>query len=595
MNCLKSANICVNTIVLPGCVAQSSYLSDEYPYGNSIDGHKLLFIPIERSHLSFAGCLSLPKFIPVLLNLAPANSGSLFCIHFHGNACDIGEVGACATSESYTFNAHYMVVEYPKFGIAEGFPTEEVIDIITRSVYKFVVNVLNVPSERIVLIGRSIGTGPACSLASYLESLGKPPAALILHAPYTSLRDAAYDLLGCFSFLFLNRWVNWTKLCKVKTSTNRPSEELKAADGSSQMPSSPMQMNPLLSSAVPIILSDGRNSDEGITYASEGDYRNSTADAVIKCPVLFIHADKDLIIDSHHSKMMHDMRLAAGLPSEFFIQRSVDGFNKGHNYFDYSKDVITPARDFLQKYVPYSPPHALDLSQVESACAVPPIYQKYLPQKSASDNSRDDYALKKAESDQGCQMDREKSKYSISDNCTPRGIFDCYALNNACRWALCPCVFCCEASLACAFTGLNYLFYSVTCTSPKFLYETKKARKRDHINGYKVIKALLCMQSIEIFIREEEPEEGDSDDDEVDPATVINPLFVASHCSEGKGEDGKVSYKGIAESAERPQTASSTATVERGPTRKRGVVRAPDSADRDTPYAPGTPMPRHAT
>jgi abhydrolase domain-containing protein 17 len=576
MNCLKSANICVNTIVLPGCVAHSSYLSDDYPYSNSVDGLKLLYIPIETPCASAVECFSLPKFIPVLLNIAAANSASIFCIHFHGNACDIGEVGACATSESYTFMAHYMVVEYPKFGIAEGFPTEAVIDFITRSVYKFVVNILSVPPERIVLIGRSIGTGPACSLASYLESLGSPPAALILHAPYTSLRDAAYDLLGCFSFLFLNRWENWTKLCKVKSSTEKSSEELRSVGGSCEMPS-PMQMNPLLSSGIPRIFPDDKSCKEAVSYENAEKFHNPTSNAVIKCPVLFIHADKDLIIDCHHSQMMHDKRLAAGLQSELFIQKSVAGFSKGHNYFDYNNDVIRPCRDFLQKHVPYSPPHGLDLGRVESACAVPSLYQKYLPPSSPSNGSYNEYEMNKNDSDRGCQMDREKSKSRFRQSCTPKGVFDCYACNNACRWALCPCVFCCEASLACLFTGLHSLYYSVTRTSPKFLYETKKARRKDHINGYKVIKALLFVQSIESFIREEEPQEEDSDEEEVDPATVVNPLILASQSEESKGGNRKVSDKD---------------TAVRAPARKRLSEKAVDEAEGAKQNAPGTPKPR---
>lgn len=576
MNCLKSANICVNTIVLPGCVAHSSYLSDDHPYSHSVDGLKLLYIPIETSCTSLVECFSLPKFIPVLLNIAAANSASIFCIHFHGNACDIGEVGACATSESYTFMAHYMVVEYPKFGIAEGFPTEAVIDFITRSVYEFVVNVLGVPPNRIVLIGRSIGTGPACSLASYLESLGRPAAALILHAPYTSLRDAAYDLLGCFSFLFLNRWENWTKLCKVKITSKLSSEKFKAVDGSWEMPS-PMQMNPLISSGIPITFPDEKSSKEAVTYQNAEDFCNPTPNAVIKCPVLFIHADKDLIIDCHHSQMMHDMRVAAGLQSELFIQKSVDGFSKGHNYFDYNNDVIRPCKDFLQKYVPYSHPHGLDLGQVESACAVPPLYQKYLPPKSASRGSNNEYEMKKNESDHECQMDRDTGRSSFRENCTPKGVLDCYACNNACRWALCPCVFCCEASLACVFTGLSSLYHSVTCTSPRFLYETKKARRKDHINGYKVIKAFLCVQSIEGFIREEAPDEEDSDEDDVDPVTVVNPMILVSPRRESNCEDGKVSDKD---------------TAVRAPPRKRVSVKVTDDAERADLNALGTPKPR---
>ena len=68
-------------------------------------------------------------------------------------------VGICASRESYSLNAHYLVVEYPSYGISNGLPSEELYDEVAFSVYKFVVNELKVPPSRIVLIGRSIGTG----------------------------------------------------------------------------------------------------------------------------------------------------------------------------------------------------------------------------------------------------------------------------------------------------------------------------------------------------------------------------------------------------------------------------------------------------
>ena len=81
------------------------------------------------------------------------------CIHFHGNACDIAQIKICAERESYCFNAHYLLVEYPRFGISDGFPCEVTLDEVSKSVYDFVTNNLKVPHSRVVLLGRSIGTG----------------------------------------------------------------------------------------------------------------------------------------------------------------------------------------------------------------------------------------------------------------------------------------------------------------------------------------------------------------------------------------------------------------------------------------------------
>ena len=556
MDCLKSCNICVNTLVLPGSIAKSSYCTNDYSNCAESNGLKLLFVPIEDDSFSL-GCSNFPKFIPVLLNIGAHNSASIFCIHFHGNACDIGEVGACALSEGYTFTSHYMIVEYPMFGIAEGFPSEAVINSIARSVHKFVTNELKFPSERIVLIGRSIGTGPACSLASYLESINKPPAALILHAPYTSLSDAAYDLLGCFSYLFLNRWENWTRLCGVKLQTIGRSQKrgsknignMKIAD----VNESKEVFSPILHNHNNLILSSSPSSTEisvqqifdhessdnkscavdEIYNGNMRNYQNSPDNGVIKCPVLFIHADKDLIIDCHHSQMMHNLRIEAGLTSVLYIQKSVEGFAKGHNYFDYSNEVVIPSRDFLHKYVPYARPQNLDLKDITAACTVPVGFSKYTNSKGYKCPSRDENDTTDKKEENGGKndrnldsnaLDREKDKNDHKSRCD-QCWGSSYAVNTNCRWILCPCVFCLESSLACLFSSITYCYHYLSNTTPVFQYETKKSRGIDHLNGCKVIKALICMQSIDSLIREEGPkDDSDSDSDEVDPVIVKNPL-----------------------------------------------------------------------
>ena len=536
MECLKSCNICVNTTVLPGSMAKSSYCPDDYPFKADIDSLKLMFIPIDDEVKTLIGCGSFPKYIPVLLNIAAGNAGAIFCIHFHGNACDIGEVAACAMSERNVYMGHYMIIEYPNFGIAKGFPTEIVIDSIARSVYKFAVNELKVPWERIVLIGRSIGTGPACSLASYLQSVNTPPAALVLHAPYTSLKDAAYDLIGCFSFLFLNRWENWTKLCKVQNGKNKSKSAGECCDNCmchDSQARAVTEHNPLHYSTITPALPDRK-----LNCTCSPEYTDPTSRSVVLCPVLFIHADNDLIIDSHHSKMMHDLRKSAGLTSELFMQTSVKGFKKGHNYFDFNKEVVAPCRAFFQRHIPYAAAHPVDLESVRAACGVPdkscgvsftfrdPLFFDY------------DNTSTKHDKDKNC-MDRGTDETKHVDNNSFINMPDCDSLNCLSRWVLCPYVFCFEASLACLQMGIQCAFHTITNTSPRFSYETKKARSVAHINGCKVVKALLYLQSIESFIKEEEPDEdgdeedGGSDCGDLEPATY-NPLIHSSPTSQAQ-------------------------------------------------------------
>jgi pimeloyl-ACP methyl ester carboxylesterase len=47
----------------------------------------------------------------------------------------------------------------------------------------------------IILIGRSMGTGPACAIAAEFKSI----AALVLLSPYTSLKAATRSYMGSLS------------------------------------------------------------------------------------------------------------------------------------------------------------------------------------------------------------------------------------------------------------------------------------------------------------------------------------------------------------------------------------------------------------
>ena len=88
------------------------------------------------------------------------------------------------------------MVEYPGYGIAEGRPTESTVRALAMNTYSFVTSSLRVPSSQIIVMGHSIGTGPACFLASELVKRGKTPKALILQSPYNSLCDLVTDLVS---------------------------------------------------------------------------------------------------------------------------------------------------------------------------------------------------------------------------------------------------------------------------------------------------------------------------------------------------------------------------------------------------------------
>jgi hypothetical protein len=288
MNCIKTQNQCINTILFPGRFNPSSYHVHSYA---DLHNLTLVYIPFKRKTCTSFGYIdSAPEYIPALLAINAAKTVNFFAIHFHGNACDLGQISICANRESVAYNAHYLIVEYPGYGISDGYPNELLMDEIARCVYEFVVHDLHINYQQIVLLGRSIGTGPACSLAGYLQSIQMPPFALVLHSPFASIADATSDLLGdCLSYFLLNRWENHYYLVNKKES------------------------NP----------------------------------ATIQIPVLFLHADNDKIISILHSELLHQERKKLNLPSEFFVQRSDEFYLKGHNYFDYEKDVVIPTKRFL--------------------------------------------------------------------------------------------------------------------------------------------------------------------------------------------------------------------------------------------------------
>lgn len=115
-------------------------------------------------------------------------------VYFHGNA---GQIADCAwTADIFAArNIGFAAVEYPGFGLArgQGTPDEASIYASARAAIAHLKTGLNIAPERLVLMGRSLGSGVAVQLAS--EGVGTK---LVLLTPYTSIPDLAQAIYPWF-------------------------------------------------------------------------------------------------------------------------------------------------------------------------------------------------------------------------------------------------------------------------------------------------------------------------------------------------------------------------------------------------------------
>mmetsp|Transcript_79960 Transcript_79960/g.110663 ORF Transcript_79960/g.110663 Transcript_79960/m.110663 type:complete len:85 (-) Transcript_79960:409-663(-) len=66
----------------------------------------------------------------------------------------------------------------------------------------------------IILLGRSIGSGPSSYLAAKYN-----PGALILMSPYTSIRDVATNKAGFIGYLLIDQFNNLEQMKNVECPT----------------------------------------------------------------------------------------------------------------------------------------------------------------------------------------------------------------------------------------------------------------------------------------------------------------------------------------------------------------------------------------
>lgn len=133
--------------------------------------------------------------------------GARTIVFFHGNGESAAEnLDFAAELAARGFDV--VLAEYRGYGRQPGAPSEEGVYADARGV----LDAIAVPKEKLVLVGRSLGTGVAVEMAA--AGFG---AALVLISPFTSIPEVAARFLGPIAAVAItDRFDSASKIARVK-------------------------------------------------------------------------------------------------------------------------------------------------------------------------------------------------------------------------------------------------------------------------------------------------------------------------------------------------------------------------------------------
>lgn len=134
-------------------------------------------------------------------------------LYAHGNNEDLGSIYPLMNEMKLLyFGIDVLAVEYPGYGVAPGRPSEFTCNSLMNKAVDFLQKTYG--CENIILVGRSIGSGPICHAAKLLKYRQK---ALIIWSGFASIRQMAVDTVGHGAACVIrNIWPNTARLKENK-------------------------------------------------------------------------------------------------------------------------------------------------------------------------------------------------------------------------------------------------------------------------------------------------------------------------------------------------------------------------------------------
>lgn len=125
---------------------------------------------------------------------------ALFVV-FHSNADDLGKIAPFCRFLRTLWSAHVVAMEYPGYGVNDSTLSKERLLQDAEAVLRHVLDVMAFPRDRVILLGRSIGSGPCLALASKHRVAGS-----VLVTPFRSVRQLVADRASWAVASLVDEW-----------------------------------------------------------------------------------------------------------------------------------------------------------------------------------------------------------------------------------------------------------------------------------------------------------------------------------------------------------------------------------------------------
>ena len=135
-------------------------------------------------------------------------------IYVHGNS---GWIGSSFYSETISILKNYgsvVLFDYSGYGASQGNPSENQTYKDIELVIKYFTDIKNISSDNIILYGFSLGTGIVTKFLS--DNQDKKFKAILLEAPYLSIKDVSCDINHLLKYLVMINYDNYSNLKKMK-------------------------------------------------------------------------------------------------------------------------------------------------------------------------------------------------------------------------------------------------------------------------------------------------------------------------------------------------------------------------------------------
>uniref|UniRef100_A0A7S3V3Z7 AB hydrolase-1 domain-containing protein n=2 Tax=Chaetoceros debilis TaxID=122233 RepID=A0A7S3V3Z7_9STRA len=232
---------------------------------------------------------------------------SVTLLYSHANAEDLGLMFGWIKCLSRRLNVNVLAFDYTGYGESDGEPCEEACYADIDVAYEYLINVRKIDPSKIVLYGRSVGSGPATYLAAKLSDEGVEIGGLVLEASFKSVYRVVADF-GCT--VLGDKFPNIDRISSV-----RYVEYV----------------------AIFFNFSFLLHSDQSIS---------SYFPISSRCPTMIIHGADDKTIPIEHGLALHNAIHESYKAEPYWV------LGKGHNDLDYNfEPLVNKLNDFLDIYL----------------------------------------------------------------------------------------------------------------------------------------------------------------------------------------------------------------------------------------------------